>query len=594
MENIFVKSIKILKKQKIYAIIIAMNNSRKEGVFMNVKTKLYATSAVMVVAMIIMAVFGSVQLMRIDSVSTKIVDHNLPRLNIMTRIDVDISDYRGYALNHVIAQDAVTMQNYESKMASTKNKIDDNLNKYHDMSTMQDKVQQLNAEWKSYNSIVMQMMAASRGHDTAKAMELAAESEKPFNELVGTILELEQANTDAAQQDSDEGSAMAQTAIYTFLGICLVILIFAGFVGMKMSRYIINMLKRMENLAETLAKGDFREQPRTINSNDEFGLLANTLVKMRGKVNAVLREIIKDAETVASSSQQLNASADQSAQVIQNIAQSITEVAEHSDKQGNAVDTVSSAVEQISASIQEISSNANVADDHAAKAMDIANEGGRSINMAIDQMNKIRDVVDSSADVVNELGEASKEIGQIVEQVSAIAAQTNLLALNAAIEAARAGEHGRGFAVVAEEVRKLAEESLAAVDKINNMITTIQAKTMDAVTAMKSGSEEAAKGADVVRNSGEAFENIMKINGEVASQVKDIARTTEEAAKASTNVVAAVQTVEEAAKNISDRTQTVSAATEEQSAATEEIASSSRGLAEIAQNLNETASRFKV
>ena len=561
---------------------------------MNVKTKLYATSAVMVVAMIVMAVFGSVQLMRLDSVSTKIVDHNLPRLNIMTRIDVDISDYRGYALNHVIAQDAVTMQNYESKMASTKNKIDDNLNKYHDMSTMQDKVEQLSAEWKSYNSIVMQMIAASRGHDTAKAMELAAESEKPFNDLVESILELEQANTDDAQQDSDEGSAMAQTAIYTFLGICLVILIFAGFVGMKMSRYIINMLKRMENLAETLAKGDFREQPRTINSNDEFGLLANTLVKMRGEVNAALREIIKGAETVASSSQQLNASADQSAQVIQNIAQSITEVAEHSDKQGNAVDTVSSAVEQISASIQEISSNANVADDHAAKAMDIANEGGRSINMAIDQMNKIRDVVDSSADVVNELGEASKEIGQIVEQVSAIAAQTNLLALNAAIEAARAGEHGRGFAVVAEEVRKLAEESLAAVDKINNMITTIQSKTMDAVTAMKSGSEEAAKGADVVRNSGEAFENIMKINGEVASQVKDIARTTEEAAKASTNVVAAVQTVEEASKNISDRTQTVSAATEEQSAATEEIASSSRGLAEVAQTLNESASKFKV
>lgn len=561
---------------------------------MNVKTKLYATSAVMVVAMIIMAVFGSVQLMRIDTVSTNISDQNLPKLNIMTRIDVDISDYRGYALEHIIAQDAVTMQNYESKLASTKNKIDDNLNKYHGMSNMPDKVEQLKAEWKSYNSVVAQMIAASRGNDTAKAMELAAESEKPFNDLVETILELEQANTDAAQQYSDEGTAMAQTAIYTFLGICLVILIFAGFVVMKMSSYIVNMLKRMENLAETLAKGDFREQPSTINSNDEFGLLANTLVKMRGEVNATLREIIKGAETVASSSQQLNASADQSAQVIQNIAQSITEVAEHSDKQGNAVDTVSSAVEQISASIQEISSNANVADDHAAKAMDIANEGGRSINMAIDQMNKIRDVVDSSADVVNELGEASKEIGQIVEQVSAIAAQTNLLALNAAIEAARAGEHGRGFAVVAEEVRKLAEESLAAVDKINNMITTIQSKTMDAVTAMKSGSEEAAKGADVVRNSGEAFENIMKMNGEVASQVKDIARTTEEAAKASTNVVAAVQTVEEASKNISDRTQTVSAATQEQSAATEEIASSSRGLAEVAQTLNESASKFKV
>lgn len=561
---------------------------------MQIKTKLYATSAIMIVAMLIMAIFGSVQLMRVDSVSTNIVDNNLPRINLMSGIDVDISDYRGFALEHVIAQDAVTMQNCESKMASIRNKIEDDMNKYHGMSTMQDKVQQLKEQWKEYSTIVAQMVSASRKNDTAKAMQLAEDSEKSFNELGQTILELEQANIDIAQQDSDEGSAMAQTAIYTFLGICLVILIFVGGVGMKMSRYIINMLKRMENLAETLARGDFRDQPRTINSNDEFGHLANTLVKMRGQVNAVLREIIKNAETVAASSQELTASADQSAQVIQNIAQSVTEVAEHNDKQGNAVDTVSSAVEQISASIQEISSNAHVADDHAGKAMDIANEGGRSINMAIDQMNKIRDVVDSSADVVNELGEASKEIGQIVEQVSAIAAQTNLLALNAAIEAARAGEHGRGFAVVAEEVRKLAEESLAAVDKINNMITTIQAKTLNAVSAMKSGSEEAAKGADVVRNSGEAFENIMKINGEVASQVKDIARTTEEAAKASTNVVAAVQTVEEAAKNISDRTQTVSAATEEQSAATEEIASSSRGLAEIAQNLNETASRFKV
>lgn len=561
---------------------------------MQIKTKLYATSAVMVVAMLIMAIYGSIQFIRVDSLSTNIVDNNLPRINLMSGIDVNISDYRGFALEHVIAQDAVTMQNCESKMASIRNKIEDDMNKYYGMSTMQDKVQQLKEQWKEYSTIVAQMISASRKNDTAKAMQLAEDSEKSFNELGQTILELEQANIDVAQQNSDEGSAMAQTAIYTFWGICLVIMLIAGVVGMKMSRYIINMLKRMENLAETLAKGDFREQPRTINSNDEFGLLANTLVKMRGQVNAVLREIIKNAETVAASSQELTASADQSAQVIQNIAQSVTEVAEHNDNQGHAVDTVSSAVEQISASIQEISSNAHVADDHAGKAMDIANEGGRSINMAIDQMNKIRDVVDSSADVVNELGEASKEIGQIVEQVSAIAAQTNLLALNAAIEAARAGEHGRGFAVVAEEVRKLAEESLAAVDKINNMITTIQAKTLNAVSAMKSGSEEAAKGADVVRNSGEAFENIMKINGEVASQVKDIARTTEEAAKASTNVVAAVQTVEEAAKNISDRTQTVSAATEEQSAATEEIASSSRGLAEIAQTLNETASRFKV
>ena len=561
---------------------------------MKIRTKLYASYGVMVLAMVVIAIYGIFQLNNVNDMSKNIVETNFPRVNTMTRIDVGISDYRGYSLNHVIAHDRATQANYEQKMSALKKEIDDSLNKYHDMSNMKDKVEKLQGEWSQYNAIVDKLLVESRENDTEAAMALAVQAEKPFDELVQTILELEQGNTDAATKDSADGTAMVQTAVYIFIAMCIFMLIVSGIIAFKVSGYITGMLDKMIVGANRMSEGDFCERPRGITSDDEFGALANALVNMRQKVNVTLKKIAEGAQTVAASSEELTASADQSAQVVQNIAQSVTEVAAHNDKQTTAVDTVTNAVQKISASVQEISSNANIADTNAAKASDIANEGGQSIGIAIKQMNKIREVVDSSASVVNELGEASKEIGQIVEQVSAIAAQTNLLALNAAIEAARAGDHGRGFAVVAEEVRKLAEESLTAADKINTMITTIQAKTVDAVSAMKSGAEEAAKGSEVVKNSGVAFDNIMEVSTEVAAQVKEIARTTEEAAKASTDVISAVQTVDDAAANISDRTQTISAATEEQSASTEEIASSSRSLAELAQTLNSEVTKFKI
>lgn len=561
---------------------------------MLVRTKLFASFGLIIAFTIVMGIFGIFEMRAIDQQSTDIVDDNIPRIDLIADINTETSDYRRFQLAHVIAQDQATMQKYESEMKKRGDQIDADFAKFLTITQDKDKVQKLQSDWNDYRNRARAMTDASNRNDTATAMKISVDTNEDFNKLSTGLMELKKTNVNLAREASDQGTEDTDRVILIYIVMVVAISIIAAVIAFKLTSYFTGMLDKMTAVANMLKSGDFKIRPRTLTSTDEFGAVGDALADMRDTINKVLKNILENAQTVAASSEELTASADQSSQVVQNIAQAITDVASNNDKQTTAVDTTSAAVQQISASIQQMSSNADIADTNAAKASDIANEGGRSIEIAINQMKKIDEVVTTSADVVNELGEQSKEIGQIVENVSAIAAQTNLLALNAAIEAARAGEHGRGFAVVAEEVRKLAEESLSAADKINTMITAIQSKTVDAVNAMKSGSEEVIKGTEVIKNSGTAFDKVMEINTEVAAQVKEIARTTAEASKAATDIIANVQTVDDAAKKISDQTQTVSAATEEQSASTEEIASSSRSLADIAQTLNNEINRFKI
>ena len=106
------------------------------------------------------------------------------------------------------------------------------------------------------------------------------------------------------------------------------------------------------------------------------------------------------------------------------------------------------------------------------------------------RLDVLRSVIFQILGQVSELGDISDRISAMVGTIRKIASQTNLLALNATIEAARAGDAGRSFAVVAGEVRKLAEDSRAATESIDQIVTEVRELSEATIEVANSASEE--------------------------------------------------------------------------------------------------------
>ena len=360
-----------------------------------------------------------------------------------------------------------------------------------------------------------------------------------------------------------------------------------------LSHQIVSPLKKLENVAENIAKGDVRAVDINIRSKDEIGNLANSFTEMNNQLRSLISHINKSAEEVSCASSELSTGAEQTADTIVHVAETIGDVAESSISQSNTINHMVDLVRGMADGIHGIAQNSENIQSVSTKAGNAAVDGGSAIERAIKQMEKIESTVAESSNAVEILGQRSKQIGDIVGTIASIAAQTNLLALNAAIEAARAGEQGRGFAVVADEVRKLAEQSQAATGEIAQIINEIQTDTDRAVNAMNAGTQEVKVGNEVVGIAGTQFMQIADLIKQVDALIKELAGGAESIAKDSTTVLNAVDEVDKSTKSIAADIDSISASTEEQSASMEQISASSQGLARMAEVLKEAIGKFK-
>jgi methyl-accepting chemotaxis protein len=227
------------------------------------------------------------------------------------------------------------------------------------------------------------------------------------------------------------------------------------------------------------------------------------------------------------------------------------DLSKRTEDQASSLEETAATTEELAASVKATAQASRQAAAIATEAMEAAQNGGAIAGQAVDAMARIET--------------ASTKIADIIRVIDDIAFQTNLLALNAAVEAARAGDAGKGFAVVASEVRTLAQRSSSAAKDISALIS--------------SSNSEVGEGVKLVRQAGEALEQILTASKKVASTIAEISAASGEQASGIDEMSQAVAHLDEM--------------TQQNAALSEQSAASAGSLSGKIAQLNDLVAAFK-
>ncbi|MDD3683375.1 methyl-accepting chemotaxis protein [Desulfovibrio desulfuricans] len=347
------------------------------------------------------------------------------------------------------------------------------------------------------------------------------------------------------------------------------------------ARGIVRMVGGISGVAEAVAGGRLEtdDKERALfnaaeKRGDEFSTLAAGMRRMVQSIRHLLSESehkTQAAQHATEEAEKATAKAEEAArqaesakregmltaagqleEVVSVISAASTELSaqiEQSDK--SAVESAqrlaeaATAMNEMNATVQEVARNASAASAVSAETRANAESGANIVENALQSIGQVHKVSLALKGDMTTLNQHAQAITQIMNVISDIADQTNLLALNAAIEAARAGEAGRGFAVVADEVRKLAEKTMASTNDVGNAISAIQGSAGQSVAAMDKALAEVEKATELAKQSGEALQGIVTKVEESADQVSAIATASEQQSATSDEINQSIVSVNE-------------------------------------------------
>ena len=578
---------------------------------MKLSMKTAVSMGALAALMAVLGLYLLMQMSKVNNVTTVLSQRQIPLVQMIGTINNAASEYRLAEAMHIYATDSVQMGNYEKTQQKWTEIIAEDIKKIERLIVSprtREIFQTYLAARQNYRNVSKQLLELSRELRTEQAVTLLlGESLKDYDTM-STALD----NTiNAIKENVNESNTAADKMYYNsrLTGIILITaaILIAVVLTLLLVRNTIRQLGKdpgeLNGIAHRVVEGDY--------NIDDGGKKLGVYGAIVEMVNA-LKQNIENAQRESENAKEQSAKAQEAmeqAEAASTEAQSKTQAmlvaADKLEAVGNVVSSASSelsaqieqsdrgaaesaqrlseaatAMNEMNATVQEVAKNAGSASSASAETKQKAQAGAQVVEKAVHSIGQVHQMsLELKGDMV-QLNEHAQDITRIMNVISDIADQTNLLALNAAIEAARAGEAGRGFAVVADEVRKLAEKTMASTNDVGNAIKAIQESTAKSMTGVDNAVERIGEATELASKSGTALQEILATVEATADQVNAIATASEEQSAASEEINQSIVQVNDMARQSAE-------AMAEAAKAVSDLAAQAQGLTDLIQELKE-------
>lgn len=420
-----------------------------------------------------------------------------------------------------------------------------------------------------HSSVVAPNGIAAKKKREIELHEQTGKETLKLREIVLRLAEKGKQTEQAARGEQEKSITAVNGMIRRSLSLILTIggmaVLFGIGFGFWMYRAISIPLAGLVGTAREISSGNLRCSVPADRS-DEIGQVQKAMTEMVGNLQSIANKISHATDTLASSSEELSATA--------------TSLEHGTDEQTGRIQQSATSMTEMSQTITEVANNANSTAETAATMKETALHGKGQMHNAVSQLLSFAENAKISAAKIESLGEKSQEITGVISLINDIADQTNLLALNAAIEAARAGDMGRGFAVVADEVRKLAEKTSDATGSVVQGISEMQSSVKESV--------------DLIKRESRSIDNVVGLVNESVCSIDKVVEDMEKISEMVSRIAVAAEQQSATSEEITLVMTDIAAAAVEIKSAFSDVKRSSTNLAGTAADLNESAKWFRL